>query len=451
MTMSLSIIFRVSMKAPYIAKSSPLSRRRFLRGSGVALTLPFLNAMEPVFSSKAHANSGKQSRKRMLGICNNLGLLPGRFFPEDPGKNYKLSPYLNELKEHRNELTVLSGVSHPGVDGSHSSDVSFLTAAPHPASGGFRNSISLDQYIAGKIGHHTRFPSLTLGVNAKEGRRSLSWTDAGVLIPCENKATEVYKQLFLQGSKKEIDQQVRKLQLGQSIMDTVAEDSKSLARRLDASDRGRLDQYLTAVREVEQRMLKSSDWVNRPKPEAPIPMPEEPSAKSRYMEKTRLMYKMATLAFQTDSTRSISLLLDSNNSPTIQVDGATISDGYHNLSHHGKSESKLQQLDAIDRAHMKLLNDMLSDLKEIQDHDGTLLDQTLVLFGSNFGDANKHTTDNMPVLVAGGNLQHGQHLAYDRERNYPLPNLFVTMLQSMGIETDQFASSTGTLSGLDIG
>ena len=179
-------------------------------------------------------------------------------------------------------------------------------------------------------------------------------------------------------------------------------------------------------------------------------MPEEPSTKNEYMEKTRLMYQMAALAFQTDSTRSISLLLDSNNSPTIQVDGATISDGYHNLSHHGKSENKLKQLDAIDRAHMKLLDGLMDDLKSIHDHEGNLLDQTLIMYGSNFGDANKHTTDNMPVLVAGGGLRHGQHLAFDKEQNYPLPNLFVTMLQSMGIETDSFASSTGGMTGLDL-
>jgi hypothetical protein len=438
------------MKAPFVAKTKPLNRRQFLRGSGVALTLPFLHAMEPTFLSRANAVSNPPTPKRMLGICNNLGLLPDRFFPNEIGKGFTLTPYLQELKDHRDAFTVLSGVSHPGVDGSHSSDVSFLTAAPHPASGGFRNSVSLDQYIAGKIGQMTRFPSLTLGVNVKEGRRSLSWTEAGVLIPCENKATEVYKQLFLQGSKTDVNRQIRRLQLGQSIMDTIAEDSKSLARRLDASDRDRLDQYMTAVREVEQRMIKSQEWVKLPKPKAPIPMPEEPSTKNEYMEKTRLMYQMAALAFQTDSTRSISLLLDSNNSPTIQVDGATISDGYHNLSHHGKSENKLKQLDAIDRAHMKLLDGLMDDLKSIHDHEGNLLDQTLIMYGSNFGDANKHTTDNMPVLVAGGGLRHGQHLAFDKEQNYPLPNLFVTMLQSMGIETDSFASSTGGMTGLDL-
>jgi hypothetical protein len=167
------------------------------------------------------------------------------------------------------------------------------------------------------------------------------------------------------------------------------------------------------------------------------------------MEKTRLMYEMARLAFESDSTRSITLLLDSNNSPTINVSEIAISDGYHNLSHHGKDEKKLAQLEAIDRNHMRLIGDLISSFKDSKDGDANLLDNSLILYGSNLGDANKHTTDNMPMLVAGGRLKHGQHLAFDRDNNHPLPNLFVSMLQSMGIEADQFATSTGTMKGLD--
>lgn len=436
------------MDIPYISKIKPLSRRQFLRNTGVALSLPMLDAMQPAFADNKGNDTGLPAR-RFIGICNNLGLLPDQFFPKRTGTHYQLTPYLKELESHQNDFTVLSGVSHPGVDGSHSSDISFLTAAPHPASGGFRNSVSLDQFIAEKVGHLTRFPSLTLGVNAKEGRRSLSWTDAGVLIPCENKASEVYRKLFLQGSNEEVEQQMRRLQLGQSIMDTLAEDSKRLSRQLNASDKDRLDQYVTAVREVERRMEKARAWEKLPKPAAPFPMPEDPNSSAAYMEKTALMYQMASLAFQTDSTRSISLLLDSNNSPTIKIEGEIISDGYHNLSHHGKNESKLKQLDAIDRAHMRELNTFLDALKSVQDSDGNLLNQTLVLYGSNFGDANKHTTNNMPIVVAGGQLKHGQHLAFDPSNNYPLPNLFVSMLNSMHIETQKFASSTGPMRGLE--
>ena len=162
------------------------------------------------------------------------------------------------------------------------------------------------------------------------------------------------------------------------------------------------------------------------------------------------MYDMARLAFESDSTRSIALLLDSNNSPTIDVSEIQISDGYHHLSHHGKEEKKLAQLEAIDRHHMNLIGQMISAFKESKEEDANLLDNSLILYGSNLGDANKHTTSNMPMLVAGGRLKHGQHLAFDRDQNYPLPNLFVSMLQSMGLETDEFATSTGTLKGLDL-
>ncbi|HIG29758.1 MAG TPA: DUF1552 domain-containing protein [Verrucomicrobiales bacterium] len=437
------------MQFPYISMSGAtgmLSRRMVLKGAGAMLALPVLEAMSPAFS---RADEAARPR-RMLGVCNNLGLLPDRFFPTESGRDFELSPYLSELEEHRDKLTVLSGVSHPGVDGSHSSDVSFLTAAPHPGSGGFRNSVSLDQVIAGKVGHLTRFPSLTLGVNAKEGRRSLSWTDSGALIPCENSASAVYGKLFLQGTKAEMERQMRRLHLGESIMDSIGNQSKSLRRKLGAGDRDRLDQYLTAVREVEQRMVQARAWEKLPKPKAPLSMPQDPREHSAYMEKTRLMYRMAQLAFQTDSTRSITLLLDSNNSPTIEVKGAEIRDGYHNLSHHGKNDKKLSQLDAIDREHMRLLSELITGMDGVVEEDGSLLDNTLVLYGSNFGDANKHTTNNMPVLVAGGRLMHGQHLAFDRRNNTPLCNLYVSLLQSMGIEEGRFASSSGTLTGLEL-
>ena len=434
------------MKAPHIADRRTLSRRTFLRGAGVAMSLPILDSMTPVF---ARAKEPK-TPQRMLAICNNLGLLPDRFFPVEGGTNFTLSPYLNELKDHRKNFTVLSGVSHPGVDGSHSSDVSFLTCAPHPGGGGFRNSISLDQFIAGKIGHMTRFPSLTLGVNASIGRRSLSWTDAGVLIPCENRASSIYKKLFLQGSKEEIERQISKLQLGESIMDTLAQKSKSLARRLSASDRDRLDQYTTAVREAEKRLVMARAWEHKAKPTTPIGIPSDPSNRNAFMQMTNLMYQMITLAFQTDSTRSITLLLDGNNSPAIKVAGTKITDGYHNLSHHGMNQDKLEQLNAIDRSQMKLFGELIQNLKNIDEGKSNLLDNSVLMYGSNFGDANKHTTTNMPILVAGGKLKHGQHLAFDRSNNYPLPNLFVSMIQSMGIEVDKFATSTGTMHGLNI-
>jgi hypothetical protein len=437
---------------PFVASGRGISRRCFLRGAGIALSLPLLEAMVPAFTSAAEQTGivpGAKPR-RMLAICNNLGLLPDQFFPKNAGRDYTLSPYLELLKEHRKDLTVFSGVSHPDVDGGHPADNCFLTAAPHPGRGGFRNSISLDQFMAERIGHLTRFPSLNLGVNVEQGQRSLSWTSSGVLIPCEEKAADVFRRMFIQGSKDEMDNQVRRLELGKSILDVVADQAQALQRNVGSRDRERLDQYFTSVRELERRMAMSREWEHKPKPQVRAPVPLDPASPREYMEKVKLMYEMARLAFETDSTRLVALLLDSVNSPAIEIEGVKITDGYHNLSHHGRSETKLAQLKAIDEWHMKLLANLFSELKGVRENDDTLLDRTMILYGTNLGNANTHVTTNLPTLFAGGGFKHGQHLAFDQDRNYPLPNLFVSMLQRMGLETNKFASATGPMRGLDL-
>jgi len=431
-----------------VITNQKLHRRHFLRGAGVALALPWLDAMTP---ARAGAELNPVPR-RFFGICNNLGLLPELFFPapDSAGTGYKPSAYLEGLAEHRSDFTVFSGVSHPDVDAGHPADNCFLTAAPHPSSGGFRNTISLDQYAAERLGNQTRFPSLTLGVNVMQGQRSLSWTRGGVLIPSEEKAAAVFQRMFITGAPDEIQAQMRRLALGQSIMDTVADQTRSLERKVGPADRARLDQYLTGVRDLEGRMVSASEWEQRPKPVVKEAPPVDPTDPRAYMEKVRLMYDMTRLAFETDSTRFVALLLDSVNSPAITVDDQPTDDGYHNLSHHGKKPEKLSQLERIDRAHMKLLAHLFSDLKARGEGGETLMDRTMVLYGSNMGNANTHTTTNLPVLFAGGGFRHGQHLSFDREWNYPLPNLFVSVLQRLGIEQDRFASGTGTMRGLEL-
>ena len=439
------------MNSPFVCTGTALSRRKFLRAAGIMMSLPLLESMRPAFARVIQAGTGDQpgaKPRRLLGICNNLGLLPDQFFPKDSGADYTLSPYLQHLEEHRADFTVFSGVWHPDVDGGHPADNCFLTAAPHPGSAGFRNTISLDQYIGERIGHLTRFPSLTLGVNVLQGQRSLSWTGSGVLIPCEEKAAEVFSRMFLQGTKAETDAQIRKLERGQSILDAVAGQAKHLEQRVSARDRDRLDQYFTSVRELEQRMQMSREWERKPKPKVTAPMPLDPASPKAYMDKVKLMYDMARLAFETDSTRSVSLLLDSVNSPAIEFGSLKTTDGYHNLSHHGKSKEKLEQLKAIDEWHMKLLAELFSELKAVKEEGEPLLDRTMIVYGSNLGNANTHVTTNLPVIFAGGGFKHGQHLAFNTEHNYPLPNLFVSMLQRMDLETDKFASATGTMRGL---
>ncbi|MDB6073220.1 MAG: hypothetical protein JWO89_860, partial [Verrucomicrobiaceae bacterium] len=271
-----------STAGSFVSTQKVLSRRSFLRGAGIVLSLPMLEAMTPAFAKE---KAGAVKPRRMLAICNNLGLVPENFFPQSAGKDYAPSPYLQHLQGHRNDFTVFSGVSHPDVDGGHPADNCFLTAAPHPGSGGFRNTISLDQYMAERTGHLTRIPSLTLGVNVSQGQRSLSWTGSGVLIPCEEKASDVFKRLFVQGSKAEVENQIRKLDLGQSILDAVADQAKSLQRNVGAHDRDRLDQYFTSVRDLEQRMKMSREWERKPKPVVKASVPLDPASPREYMDK----------------------------------------------------------------------------------------------------------------------------------------------------------------------
>ncbi len=433
------------MRLRTLATRPTLARRHFLRSAGVALSLPFLDLMSPAF---AQSQSAPKPR-RMLAICNNLGFLPDHFFPTGKGgRDYTPSPYLAHLADHRSDFTVFSGVSHPNVDGGHPADVCFLTAAPHPGSGSFRNTISLDQHIAEQIGTQTRFPSLTLAVNTRT--RSLSWTGTGVAIPPEDKAASVFRQMFLQGSPDEVEAQVRKLDTGRSILDTLSDQAKTLENSAGVRDRERLDQYFTSVRDLEHRLQASKGWERKPKPVVKAPVPVDPTNPAAYMAKVKVMYDLAQLALETDSTRAVTLMLEGVSGPVLEIPNVTLSDSYHNLSHHGKSESKRSQLKIIDEMQLQLLSGLLTNLKSKRESEDTLLDRTMVLYGSNFGDANQHVCTNMPVIFAGGGFKHGQHLAFDTVTNYPLPNLYVSMLQRMGIEADRFASSTGTMRGLEL-
>src|SRR3954469_8225326 len=307
---------------PFASRRRPISRRRFLRGSAVAMALPFLESMGVPF---ARASAAAVPR-RMFCICNNLGVLPRPFFPEDAGRDYTPSPYLKLLQEHRAHFTVLSGVSHPNVDGGHPSDISFLTAAPHPASSSFRNTISLDQYVAERIGIQTRFPSLTLSVNG--GGRALSWTGTGVAIPPEEKASSVFNQLFLQGSPEEVAAAIRNIETGKSILDVVAEQANDLQRNVGARDKSRLDQYFTSVRDLEHRLQESKGWESKPKPVVKEAAPVDPTSPAQYMEKIRIMYDLVRLSFETDSTRAVTLMFNSVGTPVITLDGAEITDSY---------------------------------------------------------------------------------------------------------------------------
>ncbi len=426
------------MNTPNI--STPIPRRRFLCGLGVTLALPLL---EQNYARAATPTS----TKRMLLISNNLGVLPQHFFPKDKGAGYTLPPYLRELAAFRNDLTIFSGLSHPAVTGGHSTENCFLTAARDPTRSGFRNSISLDQFAVEKLGQQTRFPTLNLGVNIDKANRSLSWTRDGVLLPAEDSPAALFRKMFIQGDAKDVALRLKRLQDRGSVLDVLRDDVRSFERNLGATDRSRLDQYLTSLRELEERLAVSGDWEQKPKPSTQATEPKDIADKARFFPKIQLMLEMARLAFETDSTRIITLMVDGFATPVFEIDEQhRTRDGYHNLSHHGQSKEKLAELEKVDLQQMRHLRELFAVLAATRAADGQrLLDQTMVLYGSNLGDANVHNCTNLPLLLAGGGFKHGQHLAFDTLHNKPLCNLFVSMLQKMGVEAEAFGSSTGTL------
>ena len=405
------------------------NRRDFLRAAGVALALP-------AFESVAVAAS--TPRRRLVAIDIGLGLHAPNIIPQTAGRNYELPPYLELLSDFRDQFTVISGVSHPEVGGGHLSYKSYLTCAPHPSSAGFRNTISLDQLAAAELGSETRFASLALSSSGP----SLSWSRAGVEVPAYTRPSIVFKKLFLEGKPAEQARQLQRLRDGQSILDVVSEKSRSFGRRLSGADRDKMAQYFEAVREAERRLAKAEAWEHKPKPEIDAAPPQDEPDHKKIREQMQLMYDLMHLALQTDSTRFITYNFAGMNAvpviPGVEID-------YHNLSHHGKDPTKIEQLTIVESEVVRQFAAFVKKLHESDESGESLLDSTMVMFGSNLGNASSHDTKNMPIVVAGGGFKHGQHLAYDRNDNYPLPNLFVTMLQRLGLEVDRFATSTGTM------
>ena len=416
-------------------------RRQFLRTAGVTLSLPLLDYFLP------RARAGEKAAavpRRMVCLCTPLGLHPDNFFPEAAGKDYALSTYLELLKDYRDDFTVISGLSHAGMSSgfAHQASASFLTGAPGAGRPGFRNAVSLDQFAADHIGSQTRFPSLALSAEGS----GLSWTRTGALVPAATSPSRVFARLFLEGRADEVRSQVRRLEDGRSILDDVRGEANRLRSDLGTDDRDKLDEYLTSVRELEQRLLKDEGWAKTPKPKVDAQPPTDIPNMADLIGRSKLLFDLTHLALQTDSTRLITIML-AGTTYVPPIPGVTL--GHHDLSHHGKDPGKLEQLKTVELETMKTLRDLLAKLKQTQEGDANLLDRTTVFLGSNLGDGSSHSVRNLPVLLAGGGFKHGQHLPFDPQNPPPLCNLYVSMLQRLGIEADKFGTSTGTLSGLE--
>ena len=406
---------------------TPLSRRTFLRGTGVAMALPLLDAMQPTRAADALVP------RRMVCVETNMGILPQFFFPEKAGRDFALTPYLERLAKVRGQFSVFSGVSHTGVTGGHAAEKCFLTGTPHPERGGFRNGVSLDQFAAEQIGNRTRYPSLVLGVG-NEGQ-TLSYTRSGAPIPIERSPRKLFEKLFVQGKPAEVAAQVEALRQGRSTLDFVGDQAKRLNQTLSPADRQRMDQYLTSVRDLEQRLASAEEWEHKPKPKVTAAPPDDVKDHREFARQTKVMFDVIKLALETDSSRLV----------TVFIDTTVI----HNITHHGNRPEVLAELKAKEESQFDALAGFLQTLVESKEQSDTLLGRTMVLYGTCMGSANSHANTNLPVLLAGGGFKHGQHLAFDTDNNYPLANLFVSMLQRLGIEAREFSTGKGTMRGLD--
>jgi hypothetical protein len=413
----------------------PLDRRTFLRASGVAIGLPFLEAMVP--RAAGEAKKALAQPPRMLLVSRPLGLYTPFFFPEKTGKDYEPSRYLKLLQAHREHFTVFSGMSHRYPAG-HFAEVGLMTGVhpDHIRPNEIRNGISLDQEVASHLGGQTRFASLVLGGG------DVAWNRRGVRVPSQSRPTQVFRQLFIQGTPEDQARELRRIKDGQSILDDVRGQVKTLNHKLGESDRERLESYLASVREAEQRLQQDEMWTKSPKPKVDVPAPTNDFGGPQLLQRSRQWYDLVHLALKTDSTRVISLHLGSQERP--EIEGVMLP--HHDASHHGQEPTKLEQLALIEEAELKVLGEFLDKLKASADGERTLLDRTGVFYASNLGNSSSHDNTNLPILLAGGGFKHQGHVAFDRRNNTLLSNLYVRMLHQMGIEAKSFGASTGIVS-----
>jgi len=396
---------------------------------GLGLALPWLE-------SSAMADAPRP--RRLVCVGNHLGFYPGNFFPQDIGKDYTPTSTLKPLDQHRNDLTVFSNLDHE-LNGGHGAVHGFLTSIKKNEAEGFpAKNISLDQAAAEHVGSATRFPSVNTGIYKGT---DMCWTRAGVHVPPVSNPAALFRALFVNLPDTEREIERTRLQYRGSVLDALRDSANALNRNLNAADRNKLDQYLTSVRDVERRLQMSKQWIDQPKPKSPID--EVLDQERQHLDEVALFYDLMALALQTDSTR-VTTLETGMGFRTSELD----LDGYHGISHHGKAPGRIDQLKVVESFLTTQLSGFMDRLKEAR-----IFEDTLVVFGSGMSDASSHSNRNLPVLLAGGGVKHQGHLICPAEQHkrVPLSNLWLSVLQWFGSESDRFGRSTGTFSPMKIG
>lgn len=417
------------------APNQTLDRRTFLRASGVALALPLLETM-----SLANAPAPRPPA-RMVNICATLGLYSECWFPKTAGADYEPSEYLALIDAHRHRYTLFSGLAHANQSGrqAHNSEITWLTSVEHPGLDGFRNTVSLDQAAADHLGYATRFPSIVLGTNTPQ---SQSYTASGVMVPADTSPAALFAKLFLQGRPSEVRRETQRLNDGGSILDHLKAQTAALRGKASGVDRDKLDAYYEAIRTAEQDLVAARAWLDRPKPTVDAAPPQDFQDPADLIGRIQLLFGLIPLILETDSSRVVSVMIQDHGAvPNV----AGVSGEHHGLSHHGQDTAKIDQLRKIETEVVKQFGALLARLDQRDASGASLLDTTSVLFGSNLGNANSHSAKHLPILVAGGPFPHGQHIVQPGDEDAPLSNLFVTLLRAMGLPIDSFGHSTSAL------
>lgn len=413
--------------------NTPLDRRSLLKGAGIALALPVFQSI-----SRSAAADSRESPRRLVCVGNHLGFYPGNFFPNSAGRDYVPTSTLEPLVKHRDDLTVFSHLDH-GLNGGHKAVQGFLTSIKKEDAAGFsEKNISLDQAAAEHVGSSTRFASINTAIR---NGTDMCWTRSGVHVPPINNPATLFQALFVDSPQSDRETERARLKHRGSVLDALRDSASALNRTLGASDRVKLDQYLTSVRDVERRLQMSTEWLDRSKPKPPID--EVLDEERQHIDEVALFYDLMALALQTDSTR-VATLETGLGFRTAELNLGS----YHGLSHHGKSPDRIGQLQVVEAFLTTKLSNFISRLKEAQ-----IFDSTLVVFGSGMSDGSIHSNRNLPVLLAGGGLKHQGHLVCPEEQHkrVPLSNLWLSVLNWFGADREQFGRSTGTFSQMEIG
>jgi hypothetical protein len=441
-----------------------LSRRAVLRGAGAAIALPWLDAMRP-----ALAGAAKPRPRRLAFVYVPNGVIMDQWTPAVEGAGFPLTPLLEPLAEYRDRLLLLTGLAQKNGralgdgPGDHARAAASYLTGFHPKKtegADILNGVSVDQVAAAAIGSQTRFPSLELGLegggmvgNCDSGyscaySNSLAWKTSTTPLPPEINPRAVFERLFGDGEVLDPETKAKRARQDRSILDFVREDAARLAGKLGASDRRKLDEYLSSVREIERRIEIAERATPEERALEEPNMPKPAGMPVTFEEHARLMFDLMAAAFQTDSTRVLTCMMGREGSNrTYRAIG--VPEAHHGLTHHMGNAEKIGKIAQINKLHVELFAYLVSKLAKTQDGDAALLDNVMLVYGSGLADGNRHTHHDLPILLAGGaaaSIKPGRHVRYKSET--PLNNLFLALLDRMGVRTEKLGDSDGTLTHL---